>query len=341
VLKGAHIEGSGITPDIEVQWRSPIPHRIRLMDAPVETEITAAKLQQSCRKCAGSPTRLDLLAGESKQATRAKQENMMAILRTDTGNQDHKVVPQNEWIVARAELLRKEKEFTKLRDELGRRRRELPWERVEKPYVFEGPKGKETLSDLFDGRSQLIVYHFMFGPEWKEGCPSCSFLSDHIDGTLAHLNHHDVTLLAVSRAALSKIEGFKKRMGWHFPWVSSFGSDFNFDYHVSATKEELAKGEMYYNYRVFKSRGEEQPGISVFYKDKADSDRIYHTYSSYARGGDLLIGTYNYLDLTPLGRNEINPNHIDWVRHHDKYDDGDSAGSFVDRRTVCPQNPPA
>jgi predicted dithiol-disulfide oxidoreductase (DUF899 family) len=252
----------------------------------------------------------------------------MAILRTDTGNQDHKVVPQNEWIVARAELLRKEKEFTKLRDELGRQRRELPWERVEKPYVFEGPKSKETLSDLFDGRSQLVVYHFMFGPEWKEGCPSCSFLSDHIDGTLARLNHHDVTLLAVSRAPLSKIEGFKKRMGWHFPWVSSFGSDFNFDYHVSATKEELAKGEMYYNYRVFKSRGEEQPGISVFYKDKADGDRIYHTYSSYARGGDLLIGTYNYLDLTPLGRNEINPNHIDWVRHHDKYDDGDSASAI-------------
>ena len=133
----------------------------------------------------------------------------------------------------------------------------------------------------------------MFGPEWKEGCPSCSFLSDHIDGTLAHLNHHDVTLLAISRAPLPKIEAFKKRMGWRFPWVSSHDSDFNFDYHVSATKDELAKGEMYYNYRMFKSRGEEQPGISVFYKDEGDGS-IYHTYSSYARGGDLLIGTYNY-----------------------------------------------
>jgi predicted dithiol-disulfide oxidoreductase (DUF899 family) len=236
------------------------------------------------------------------------------------GIQDHKVVTQSEWIAARKELLLKEKEFTKLRDELSRQRRELPWERVEKTYAFDGPNGKLTLSDLFDGRSQLIVYHFMFGPEWKEGCPSCSFLSDHIDGALAHLNHHDVTLLAISRAKLPKIEAFKKRMGWRFSWVSSHDSDFNFDYHVSATKDELAKGEMYYNYRMFKSRGEEQPGISVFYKDEGDGS-IYHTYSSYARGGDLLIGTYNYLDLTPKGRNETNPDHIDWIRHHDKYDD--------------------
>jgi predicted dithiol-disulfide oxidoreductase (DUF899 family) len=160
----------------------------------------------------------------------------------------------------------------------------------------------------------------MFGPTCEEGCPSCSFLSDHIDGTLAHLNHHDVTLLAISRAPLPKIEAFKKRMGWHFPWVSSHDSDFNFDYHVSATKEELANGEMYYNYRTFKSRGEVQPGISVFYKDETGDSTIYHTYSSYARGGDFLIGTYNYLDLTPKG-NETNPDHIDWVRHHDRYED--------------------
>ncbi|HMI50799.1 MAG TPA: thioredoxin family protein [Candidatus Saccharimonadales bacterium] len=244
----------------------------------------------------------------------------MVKLSTGAGNEDRSVVTQSEWIAARTELLRKEKEFTRLRDELNRQRHALPWERIEKEYVFDGPRGKRRLADLFDGRSQLIIYHFMFGPEWTEGCPSCSFLADHIDGTLVHLNHHDVTLLAVSRAPLSKIEAFKKRMGWHFPWVSSFGSDFNFDYHVSATKEELGKGEMYYNYRQFKSRGEEQPGISVFYQDQKDNN-IYHTYSSYARGGDLLIGTYNYLDLAPKGRNEINPEHLEWVRHHDKYDD--------------------
>jgi len=243
----------------------------------------------------------------------------MVKLSTGAGNEDRSVVTQSEWIAARTELLRKEKEFTKLRDELNRQRHELPWERIEKEYFFDGPSGKQTLGDLFDGRSQLIIYHFMFGPEWKEGCPSCSFLADHIDGTLAHLNHHDVTLLVVSRAPLSKLAVFKKRMGWHFPWVSSFGSDFNFDYHVSATKEELGKGQMYYNYRVFKSRGEEQPGISVFYRDQKGTD-IFHTYSSYARGGDLLIGTYNYLDLAPKGRNEINPEHIEWVRHHDQYD---------------------
>lgn len=166
-----------------------------------------------------------------------------------TAIQDHKVVTQSEWIASRQELLLKEKEFTKLRDELSRQRRELPWERVEKLYAFDGPSGKLTLSDLFSGCSQLIVYHFMFGPEWKEGCPSCSFLSDH-DGTLAHLNHHDVTLLAISRAPLLNIEAFKKRMGWRFPWVSSHDSDFNFDYHVSATKDELAKGGMYYDRRT-------------------------------------------------------------------------------------------
>jgi predicted dithiol-disulfide oxidoreductase (DUF899 family) len=235
----------------------------------------------------------------------------------------HKVVSREEWLKARKTHLAKEKQFTRQRDELSRQRNKLPLVKVEKPYVFDGPKGKETLADLFDGRSQLIVYHFMFGPEpkWKEGCPSCSFLVDHIDGANLHLPHHDVTLLVVSRAPLSKIKPFKKRMGWHFTWVSSFSSDFNFDYHVSFTKKEIAKGKIYYNYEMTDG-GEEQPGISVFYKDQ--SGDVFHTYSSYGRGGDLLIGTYNYLDLAPLGRQEKSGHGMDWVRHHDKYDEGAS-----------------
>jgi predicted dithiol-disulfide oxidoreductase (DUF899 family) len=229
-----------------------------------------------------------------------------------------KVVSEAEWVVARKELLKKEKEFTHQRDALSAERRKLPWVKIDKGYVFHGPNGKETLADLFDGRSQLIVYHFMFGPDWEEGCPSCSFLCDHIDGTLAHLEHHDVTLLAISRAPLSKLEAYKKRMGWRFKWVSSFGSDFNFDYHVSFTEKEIAQGKIYYNYEMTEG-GEEQPGISVFYKD--ESGDIFHTYSSYARGGDILIGTYNYLDLTPLGRREKKGEGMDWVRRHDRYDD--------------------
>jgi predicted dithiol-disulfide oxidoreductase (DUF899 family) len=229
-----------------------------------------------------------------------------------------KVVSEAEWVVARKELLKKEKEFTHQRDALSAERRMLPWVKIDKEYVFDGPKGKETLADLFDGRSQLIVYHFMFGPDWEEGCPSCSFLCDHIDGTLAHLEHHDVTLLAISRAPLSKLEAYKKRMGWRFKWVSSFGSDFNFDYHVSFTEKEIAQGKIHYNYEMTEG-GEEQPGISVFYKD--ENGDIFHTYSSYARGGDILIGTYNYLDLTPLGRQEKKGEGMDWVRRHDRYDD--------------------
>jgi len=236
----------------------------------------------------------------------------------DKINERPKVVSEAEWVVARKELLKKEKEFTQQRDSLSAERRKLPWVKIDKEYVFDGPKGKETLADLFDGRSQLIVYHFMFGPDWEEGCPSCSFLCDHIDGTLAHLEHHDVTLLAISRAPLSHLEAYKKRMGWQFKWVSSFGSDFNFDYHVSFTEKEIAKGKIYYNYEMTEG-GEEQPGISVFYKD--ESGDIFHTYSSYARGGDLLIGTYNFLDLTPLGRGEEKGEGMDWVRRHDRYDD--------------------
>jgi len=210
-----------------------------------------------------------------------------------------KVVSPVDWLAARKDLLKKEKEFTRLRDELSRQRRELPWEKVEKAYVFDGPKGKETLGDLFGSRSQLIVYHFMLGPDWKEGCPSCSFISDHIDGSVVHLAARDVRLVVVSRAPLAQIEAFQKRMGWRFHWVSSNGIDFNYDYQVSMTKEELSKGEVYYNYTMQKFPSEERPGTSVFYKDAAGN--IFHTYSSYGRGLDILIGAYNWLDLTPKG----------------------------------------
>jgi predicted dithiol-disulfide oxidoreductase (DUF899 family) len=231
------------------------------------------------------------------------------------------VVAPNKWLAARKQLLAKEKEFTRLRDELSRLRREMPWEKVEKQYLFDGPEGKETLASLFGGRSQLIVYHFMFGPGWKEGCPSCSFVSDGIDGTVPHLAARDTTMLAISRATLPEIEAFKKRMGWKFKWVSSFGSDFNFDYHVSFSKAEKEKGKVYYNYAEGGFPSEEGPGTSVFYKDAAGD--IFHTYSSYARGLDMLVGTYNYLDLTPKGRDEgALPRTMAWVRHHDRYTDG-------------------
>ena len=236
-----------------------------------------------------------------------------------------KVVSHAEWVETRKEFLTNEKEFTRLRDELSRQRRELPWEKVEKKYVFEGPKGKETLADLFGGRSQLIVYHFMLGPGWKEGCPGCSFVSESIDGAVVHVAQRDVTLLAVSRATLPEIEAFKKRMGWRFKWVSSFGNDFNFDYHVSFTKDEVAKGEGYYNYDVSKSIGEERPGASVFYKN--ETGEIFHTYSTYERGLDMLIAAYNYIDLTPKGRAESGLSHpMDWLRHHDRYVDGNISG---------------
>jgi predicted dithiol-disulfide oxidoreductase (DUF899 family) len=232
-----------------------------------------------------------------------------------------RIVPQAEWVAARKELLKKEKEFSRLRDQLSQQRRELPWEKVEKAYVFGGPRGEETLADLFGGRSQLIVYHFMFGPGWAEGCPSCSFISDHIDGSVVHLAARDVRLVVVSRAPLTEIEAFRKRMGWRFHWVSSYGSDFNYDYQVSMTKEELEKGEVYYNYSMQKFPSEERPGTSVFCKDGAG--KIFHTYSSYARGLDILIGAYNWLDLTPKGRDEEGLKHgMAWVRHHDKYGEG-------------------
>jgi predicted dithiol-disulfide oxidoreductase (DUF899 family) len=234
---------------------------------------------------------------------------------------DHAVVSPEKWVAARKELLRKEKEFTRLRDELSRQRRELPWEKVEKPYVFDGPGGKVTLADLFAGKRQLIAYHFMFGPGWEQGCPSCSFIADHFEGSAVHLAHRDVTLLAVSRAPLPQIAAFKKRMGWRFKWVSSHGNDFNRDYHVSFTKDELATGNVDYNYELQPFPAEEAPGVSVFSKDGTTGD-VFHTYSSYARGVDILVGAYNYLDLVPKGRDEgALAFTMAWVRHHDRYGD--------------------
>ena len=232
-----------------------------------------------------------------------------------------KAVPHANWIEARKDLLAKEKEFTRQRDELSRLRRELPWEKVEKDYVFEGPQGKEKLADLFDNRSQLVIYHFMLGPGWSEGCKSCSYLADHFDGTTIHLAHRDVTLAVVSHAPYSEIAAFKKRMGWRFPWVSSFGSDFNFDYQVSLTPEERGKDKVYYNYAMMEFGSEERPGLSVFYKDPGGE--IFHTYSAYARGLDILVGTYNFLDMVPKGRDEDGlAFSMSWLRHHDKYDEG-------------------
>jgi predicted dithiol-disulfide oxidoreductase (DUF899 family)/predicted transcriptional regulator YdeE len=246
----------------------------------------------------------------------------------------HKVVSSEEWIEARKAYLAKEKEFTRQRDELSLQRRELPWVKVEKKYVFDGPEGKETLSDLFKGRSQLIIYHFMLGPGWEEGCRSCSFLSDHIDGAISHLNARDVTLVVVSRAPLAEIEAFKKRMGWRFKWVSSYDSDFNYDYHVSFTKDEMANGEVYYNYSQQQFGSEEAPGASMFYKD--GSGNIFHTYSTYARGLDILVGAYNYLDLVPKGRDEDALDFtMSWVRHHDKYEDNATVKPIgIDRKPV-------
>jgi predicted dithiol-disulfide oxidoreductase (DUF899 family) len=231
----------------------------------------------------------------------------------------HKVVSRDEWLAARKAHLAKEKALTKARDALSAERRALPWVKVEKNYVFDTPSGKKTLGDLFGGRSQLIVYHFMLGPNWGEGCPSCSYLADHFDGAALHLAHRDATLTVVSRAPLAEIEAYKKRMGWRFPWVSSHGNDFNFDFHVSFRPEQ-AEGEVCYNYEMRDFESDEMPGLSVFIKDA--SGAIFHTYSAYARGLDRLVGTYNFLDLVPKGRDEAElPWTMAWVRRHDEYED--------------------
>lgn len=230
---------------------------------------------------------------------------------------DPEIVSEAEWLVARKDLLTREKEFNRQRDALSAARRTLPMVKIDKEYVFEGPEGSETLADLFDGRSQLMVYHFMLGPGWEEGCKSCSYLADHFDGANWHLPQRDVTLVVISRAPLSEIKPYQKRMGWRFKWMSSHGNDFNFDYHVSATEEEKAKEKMYYNYQTDELISDELPGLSVFYKDK--EGQIFHTYSTYARGLDILVGTYNFLDFAPKGRDENPDSTMDWVRRHDEY----------------------
>jgi predicted dithiol-disulfide oxidoreductase (DUF899 family) len=231
---------------------------------------------------------------------------------------NREVVSEAEWLVARKDLLSREKEFARQRDALSVARRKLPMVKIDKEYVFEGPNGKETLADLFEGRSQLIVYHFMLGPAWEEGCKSCSYLADHFDGANWHLPHRDVALVVISRAPLAEIKPYQKRMGWRFKWLSSHGNDFNFDYHVSATEDEKAKKRMFYNFKVDGLLSDEMPGLSVFYKD--ENGDVFHTYSTYARGLDMLVGAYNFLDLVPKGRDENPESTMDWVRRHDQYD---------------------
>jgi predicted dithiol-disulfide oxidoreductase (DUF899 family) len=240
------------------------------------------------------------------------------------------IVSREKWVEARKALLAKEKENTRQRDELARQRRELPWVRVDKNYVFDSAQGKVTLADLFGAHSQLLIYHFMFGPDWAEGCPSCSFVCDHINGATLHLAARDVSLVMVSRAPLAKIETFKKRMGWQFPWVSSHGNSFNHDFHVYFTPQEKATGEVYYNYTMQPFPSDEAPGASVFYKDPK-SGEIFHTYSTFGRGLDAMVGTYVLLDLVPKGRDEDQlPFDMQWVRHHDRYDVSDAARAFAD-----------
>ncbi len=243
----------------------------------------------------------------------------MPKLTKSTGSTEHRVVSRNDWIEARKALLVKEKEFTQLRDQLSRQRQGLPWVKVEKEYIFDGADGKESLSELFKDKSQLIVYHFMFSPEWEEGCKHCSFWADNFNGIIVHLNHRDVSFVAISRAPLAKIERFKKRMGWTFKWLSSYESDFNYDFDVSFTPEQIRNGTAFYNFEKTEMDMADREGVSVFYMD--ESGAIFHTYSSHARGIDLMNTAYNYLDVVPKGRDEEGLEFSQaWVRHHDRYE---------------------
>lgn len=237
----------------------------------------------------------------------------------ETGTLNHPVVSSERWLAQRKALLAREKELTQLHDQIARERRALPWVRIEKDYSFHTPDGRRTLADLFEGRRQLLVQHFMFGPGWEQGCPSCSFMADHTDGMNVHLAQRDITLVAISRAPLADIELFRQRMGWQFKWVSSSGSSFNHDFSVSFTPEEHAKGEVYYNYGMTHFPSDEAPGISVFCKD--DAGEIFHTYSTFGRGVEVMMGAYSLMDLTPKGRGEEDVAYkMNWVRHHDRYE---------------------
>jgi predicted dithiol-disulfide oxidoreductase (DUF899 family) len=230
----------------------------------------------------------------------------------------HAIVTREKWLEARLDLLAAEKDLTRSSDEVARLRRQLPWARVEKDYVFEGPDGRETLAELFDGRSQLIAQQFMLAPGWEQGCKSCSFMADHTDGMTVHLAHRDATMVAISRTPIAEIERFRRRMGWQFRWVSSYGTDFKYDFGVSFTPEQRAKGKIDYNFGDWPLVGEEWPGVSVFAKD--DAGNVFHTYSTYGRGVEVMMGTYRMLDLTPKGRDETDEAaRMGWVRHRDRY----------------------
>lgn len=248
----------------------------------------------------------------------------------------HEIVSQQQWTDARKDLLKKEKEFSQLRDELSQQRRDLPWVKVEENYIFETSDGEKSLADLFGQCSQLIVYHFMFDPDWDEGCKSCSLLADHYNPSVVHLRQRDVELVTISRAPLEKLLTFQKRMGWQFPWVSSFGNSFNRDYHVTFTQEEIETGNANYNYKVGTFPVAEAPGLSVFVKD--ENGDIFHTYSTYARGLDIFITAYNLIDLAPSGRNENGFTYsMEWVRHHDRYGDESFVDPYVDLLTDTEQ----
>ena len=255
-----------------------------------------------------------------------------AAAEMDTVN--HAVVSRDRWIAERKKLLAREKELTQLRDQIARECRALPWVRIEKNYVFDTLGGRRTLAELFEGRRQLLVQHFMFGPGWEQGCPSCSFMADHTDGMTVHLAHRDTTFVAISRAPLAEIERFRQRMGWQFKWVSANGTDFNYDFGVSFTPEEKARNEVTYNYGKQPFESEELPGVSVFYKD--DAGNVFHTYSAYRRGVEVMMGTYDLLDLTPKGRDERDVDYkMEWVRHHDRYAPQPGAKAAADAGSCC------